>query len=278
MIGLGFAVARTSRGIFSGSIRPCGSCAFSHMVGQSLGITFHRLRADLVIRQCLVDLVGVRRVLAFSGVRLYRRSALVLSRVLLTCRTITYPLALLGLLLTASLGCCEAATKPDGRRIYPDQKAIASILLHAWCPLVLWWEVCWDWVCCFARSLASQSVVLIMPALLLLWLALSTTFPVTERVASGASYGDMSSCIGSSASVHPVVCLHDADCRLGTDPGPVGGAGAVSSRGMARDHPAGVRQRADVVMRHFCRCVRAPLLIDRHLVVRKACWRFACMG
>jgi MFS family permease len=76
--------------------------------------------------------------------------------------------------------------------LYPEEKTHRLNILHAWWPggivvgglmgvaitaMGLPWEL--------------NMIVLMIPALVLAWLVASSIFPVTERVASGVSYGDM---------------------------------------------------------------------------------------
>jgi fucose permease len=135
----------------------------------------------------------VRRVLAFAAFGFIGGSALVLAASLLPVGSATYPLVLIGLLLTGlGWGAVEAGSNPMVAAIYPDDKTHRLNLLHAWWPagivvgglsglmfgaLHVAWQI--------------NFLLLVVPAALLGWLALTTEFPVTERVASGASYGDM---------------------------------------------------------------------------------------
>ncbi|MBK6739992.1 MAG: hypothetical protein IPG64_20095 [Haliea sp.] len=76
--------------------------------------------------------------------------------------------------------------------LYPEEKAHRLDILHAWWPagivvggllgvaitgLGLRWEL--------------NMLVLMVPAVVLAWMVASSTFPVTEHVAAGVSYGDM---------------------------------------------------------------------------------------
>src|SRR5258706_16392190 len=68
MIGLGFAVrANIAKDLQRDLFDPVDLAHSAQMVGQSLGITFTGFALTLLFVSALVDLVGVRRVLAFSA-------------------------------------------------------------------------------------------------------------------------------------------------------------------------------------------------------------------
>ncbi len=194
MIGLGFAVRANIASDLQRDLFDHVDLAHSAgMVGQALGITFTGFALTLLGGSALVDLVGVRRVLAFSALGFIGGSALVLVASWLPVGGLTFPLVLTGLLLTGlGWGAVEAGTNPMVAAIYPGEKTHRLNLLHAWWPAGIVvggllglglgaLHVAWQ----------ANLFLLIVPAVVLLWLALGTTFPVTERVASGATYGDM---------------------------------------------------------------------------------------
>src|SRR5882757_1556593 len=101
MIGLGFAVrANIASSLQRDLFDPVDLANSARMVGESLGITFTGFAFTLLFGGALVDLVGVRRVLAFAGFGFIGGSALVLTASLLPVGGATYPLVLIGLLLT----------------------------------------------------------------------------------------------------------------------------------------------------------------------------------
>jgi len=194
MIGLGFAVRATIAKDLQRDLFDHVDLANSaRMVGEALGITFTGFALTLLFGSALVDLVGIRRVLAFAGFGFIGGSALVLIASVLPVGDMTYPAVLVGLLLTGlGWGAVEAGSNPMVAAIYPEEKTHRLNLLHAWWPagivaggllgLVFGaLHVAWQ----------ANLLVLMVPGVLLTWQALTTEFPVTERVASGASYGDM---------------------------------------------------------------------------------------
>ena len=194
MIGLGFAVraniaASLQRELFD----RLDLSNSTHMVGEALGITFTGFAVTLLFGSALVDLVGGRRVLAFSVFGFVGGSILVLMASALPIGSATFPLVLVGLLLTGlGWGAVEAGTNPIVAAIYPNDKTHRLNILHAWWPAgivvgglsgLAFTALHWPW--------QLNLLLLMTPAALLAWFVFTTDFPVTERVASGASYADM---------------------------------------------------------------------------------------
>lgn len=194
MIGLGFAVRANIAGNLQREIFDRIDLAHSAgMVGNALGITFTGFALTLLFGSALVDLIGARRVLLFAAFGFIAGSALVWLASSLPPGAITYPLILTGLLATGlGWGAVEAASNPVVAALYPQEKTHRLNILHAWWPagivvggllgLALGaLQAPWQW----------NLLILMLPAALLAWLAATTAFPVSERVASGHSYADM---------------------------------------------------------------------------------------
>lgn len=194
MIGLGFAVrANIAKDLQRDLFDRLDLAHSARMVGESLGITFSGFALTLLLGSALVDLVGARRVLAFAGLGFIGGSLLVVIASLLPVGSVTYPLVLMGLLLTGlGWGAVEAGSNPMVAAIYPEDKTHRLNMLHAWWPAgivigglmgLAFGALQVDW--------RVNLVLLIVPGTLLAWFALTTRFPVTERVASGVTYGEM---------------------------------------------------------------------------------------
>ncbi|MGK0418711.1 MAG: fucose permease, partial [Halopseudomonas sp.] len=102
-------------------------------------------------------------------------------------------IVLVSLLLTGlGWGAVEAAANPMVASLYPEEKTHRLNILHAWWPagIVIGGLL---GVACNRLGLPWElnMLILILPALVLAWMVASSTFPVTERVASGVSYGGM---------------------------------------------------------------------------------------
>jgi MFS family permease len=76
--------------------------------------------------------------------------------------------------------------------IYPDEKTHRLNILHAWWPAgIVVGGLLGIALGAFHIAWQINLLLLMLPALLLAYLALTTDFPVSERVARGISYGDM---------------------------------------------------------------------------------------
>lgn len=194
MIGLGFAVRANIATNLQNEIFDRLDLAHSAgMVGTALGMTFTGFALTLLFGSALVDLVGARRVLVFAAVGFIVGSSLVALVSYLPLSAASYPLVLAGLLATGlGWGAVEAASNPVVAAIYPREKTHRLNILHAWWPAGIVVGGLFG-VALGALQLPWQLnlLMLVAPALLLAWLASTTEFPVTERVASGVAYADM---------------------------------------------------------------------------------------
>lgn len=194
LIGLGFAVrANIASGLQRDIFDRLDVAHSGGMVGSALGITFTGFALTLLFGSALVDLVGARRVLLFAAFGFIAGSAAVWLASMLPVSALSYPLILGGLLATGlGWGAVEAASNPMVTALYPHEKTHRLNILHAWWPAGIVvggllgvglgaLQVSWQW----------NLPLLIVPAALLAWLAATTVFPVSERVASGVGYGEM---------------------------------------------------------------------------------------
>jgi hypothetical protein len=194
MIGLGFAVR-------SNIAKYLQSDLFDHLdpeksttlVGQALGATFSGFALTLLVGSALVDLVGVRRILAFAGISFFAGSVLVFFAAQIPVGNMTFPLVLMGLLLTGiGWGAVEAGTNPMVAALFPNEKAHRLNILHAWWPAgIVTGGLLGLAIAELGFSWQLNLIILMVPSAALVWLALTTEFPATERVAMNVSYADM---------------------------------------------------------------------------------------
>ena len=194
MIGLGFAVrANIAPNLQAEIYDRIDMLHSAAMVGAALGATFTGFAFTLLFGSALVDLVGMRRMLLFAALG-YIAGALGLLLAATTPEAgYVSTLVLVSLLLTGlGWGAVEAASNPMVASLYPEEKAHRLNILHAWWPAgivvggllgVAISTLGWSW--------KLNMLVLLLPAIALTIMIWSAVFPVTERVATGVSYGEM---------------------------------------------------------------------------------------
>ena len=194
MIGLGFAVraniAPNLQADIFDKIDPANSAA---LVGEALGITFTGFALTLLFGSALVDLVGMKRMLLLAALGYIAGSVGLLVAALAPIGEAVHSVVLVSLLLTGlGWGAVEAASNPMVAALYPKEKAHRLNILHAWWPAgIVVGGLLGVAIASFGLPWELNMLVLLLPALVLTWMVASSVFPVTERVASGASYGDM---------------------------------------------------------------------------------------
>tara|TARA_R110002110_G_scaffold415561_2_gene650948 strand:- start:175826 stop:177148 length:1323 start_codon:yes stop_codon:yes gene_type:complete len=194
MIGLGFAVranvAPNLQADIYDKIDPLNSAA---MVGGALGATFTGFALTLLFGSALVDLIGMKRMLLLSALGYIAGALGLLAAALMPTAAGIETLVLVSLLLTGlGWGAVEAASNPMVAALYPEEKTHRLNILHAWWPAgIVVGGLLGVAITALALPWELNMAVLIVPSLVLAWMVATSVFPVTERVASGVSYGDM---------------------------------------------------------------------------------------
>lgn len=194
MIGLGFAVRANIAPNLQVEIYDRIDLANSAvMVGEALGATFTGFALTLLFGSALVDLIGMKRMLLLSALGYIIGSLGLLAATTLPAGDAVATLILTSLLLTGlGWGAVEAASNPMVAALYPEEKARRLNSLHAWWPAgIVVGGLLGVAITAMAIPWQLNMLVLMLPAVLLAWLVASSTFPVSERVAAGVSYGDM---------------------------------------------------------------------------------------
>lgn len=194
MIGLGFAVRANIAPNLQHEIYDKIDLANSAaMVGEALGATFAGFALTLLFGSALVDLIGMKRMLLLSALGYVIGALGLLLAAFMPTAEFIQAIVFISLMLTGfGWGAVEAASNPMVASLYPEEKTHRLNILHAWWPggivvggllgvtisrTGLPWEL--------------NMLVLMLPAVVLAWMVSSSVFPVTERVASGVSYGGM---------------------------------------------------------------------------------------
>ncbi len=194
MIGLGFAVRATVAPDLQADIYdridPLNSAA---MVGGALGATFTGFALTLLFGSALVDLIGMKRMLLLSALGYIAGALGLVAAALMPTSAGIETIVLVSLLLTGlGWGAVEAASNPMVAALYPEEKTHRLNILHAWWPAgIVVGGLLGVTITALSLPWELNMAVLILPALALAWMVATSVFPVTERVASGVSYGDM---------------------------------------------------------------------------------------
>ncbi len=194
MIGLGFAVrANIAPNLQADIYDQIDVATSATKVGEALGITFTGFALTLLFGSALVDRIGMKRMLLLSALGYLAGSCGLLAAALMPVSSSVETLVLVSLLLTGlGWGAVEAASNPMIAALFPEEKTHRLNILHAWWPA----GIVVGGLTGLAITEASlpwelNMLLLLLPSLLLAWLVASSAFPVTERVASGVSYGEM---------------------------------------------------------------------------------------
>lgn len=194
MIGLGFAVRANIASNLQEDIYDKIDLANSAaLVGEALAATFMGFALTLLFGSALVDLIGMKRMLLLSALGYIAGAVGLVFATTMAINSSVETVIWVSLLLTGlGWGAVEAASNPMVAALYPEEKTHRLNILHAWWPagivvgglmgytitrVGLPWEL--------------NMFVLLLPALALAWMVSRATFPVTERVAAGVSYGQM---------------------------------------------------------------------------------------
>lgn len=194
LIGLGFAVrASVASSIQADIFNELDMARSAGLVGEVLGATFIGFAATLLFGSALVDKVGMRAMLLFSAMGYIVGSVMVVAASLLPVSGLSYWLIFVGFLLTGlGWGAVEAASNPMVTAVYPEEKTHRLNILHAWWPAgIVVGGLAGLAFSGLGFSWQANLLMLIIPAVILAYLTLSTAFPDTERVAAGISYSDM---------------------------------------------------------------------------------------
>ncbi|MFK8048080.1 MAG: sugar MFS transporter [Halioglobus sp.] len=194
MIGLGFAVRANIAPNLQADIYDQIDLANSAaMVGEAIGITFTGFALTLLFGSALVDLVGMKRMLLLAALGYVVGAAGLMYATTMPIDGGIEMMVLISLLLTGlGWGAVEAASNPMVASLYPEEKTHRLNILHAWWPAgIVVGGLMGVAINAFDLPWELNMFVLLIPALILAWMVASSAFPVSERVASGVTYGEM---------------------------------------------------------------------------------------
>lgn len=194
MIGLGFAVrANIAPDLQADIYNHIDLANSAAMVGEALGATFTGFALTLLFGSALVDLVGMKRMLLLSALGYVAGALGLLAATMMPVGPSVEMVVLASLLLTGlGWGAVEAASNPMVATLYPEEKTHRLNILHAWWPAgIVVGGLMGVAISAMGLSWKINMFILLIPALVLAWMVAGAAFPVTERVSSGVSYGEM---------------------------------------------------------------------------------------
>lgn len=201
---LALLVTSLSFGIRAGILERLGK--EFNLDGGELGViastVFLGFPLAVIIGGFLVDVVGMKRLLMLAFI--FHLLAIVLT----IFANGYWTLFLSTLLIGIANGTVEAACNPLVATIYPDNKTAKLNHFHLWFPggivigtlIVMAFDkmgLNWQW----------QMATMLLPTALYGYLFSRLSFPVTERVASGVSAGDMYKAVFSPLFIFMFICM-----------------------------------------------------------------------
>ena len=194
MIGLGFAVRANIASNLQEDIYDKIDLANSAaLVGEALAATFMGFALTLLFGSALVDLIGMKRMLLLSALGYIAGAVGLVFATTMAINSSVETVIWVSLLLTGlGWGAVEAASNPMVAALYPEEKTHRLNILHAWWPAgIVVGGLMGYTITRVGMPWELNMFVLLLPALALAWMVSRATFPVTERVAAGVSYGQM---------------------------------------------------------------------------------------
>jgi fucose permease len=201
---LSLLVTSLSFGIRAGILNELGTTF--QLSASELGVitatAFWGFPLAVIIGGMVVDIIGMKRLLLIAF-------AFHLAGILLTIFASGYwTLFLSTLLIGIANGTVEAACNPLVATIYPDNKTTKLNHFHLWFPggivigtlIVIGFQA-------IGLSWQVQVATMLIPTLLYGFFFSRLTFPVTERVASGVSTGDMYKALLSPLFIFMIICM-----------------------------------------------------------------------
>ena len=156
-------------------------------VGQIGGAALWGFTLSIIVLGPLCDALGMRNLLRFAWV------CHLAGPLLMMTATGYWTLFAGALILSLGNGTVEAACNPLVATVYPDRKTQMLNRFHVWFPggIVIGGLLCFTFGQLGLSSYKLRLALILIPTLVYGILLLGQTFPVTERVRSGVSFGGM---------------------------------------------------------------------------------------
>lgn len=184
--------AATAAGIKAQWIDPVAPADAGRLIGEALGASFLGFAITLFATSALLDIIGAKRMLLASGACQIGGTLTILFAGSLASGLGVHGIVWLGMLICgAGWGFAEASINPLTAQLYPEDMTHRLNVLHAWWPAGLIVGGLAGYLLSAALPWQGILALTVVPAALILVVALGTSFPPPMRSESGVGFGEM---------------------------------------------------------------------------------------
>lgn len=173
-------------------IDPIAPVQAGEMIGSALGSAFLGFAITLFVASALLDRIGAKRILVGCGICFLLGTALIVGAGAMATGMAIYHLVWSGMLLSGiGWGLAEASINPLTARLYPEETTHRLNVLHAWYPGGLIIGGLAGYLFSAALSWQTIMALVFVPAVGVVIIAATTTFPAPPKEVSNAGFGEM---------------------------------------------------------------------------------------
>jgi len=173
-------------------IDPVAPIQAGEMIGSALGSAFLGFAITLFVTSAFLDTIGMRRMLLGCGVCFVVGTGMIVGAGSLATGMGIYHLVWAGMLLSGiGWGLAEATINPLTARLYPEETTHRLNLLHAWYPGGLIVGGLSGFFLSSALPWQGIMALVFVPAIGVILIAATTSFPPPVRREQGTSFGTM---------------------------------------------------------------------------------------
>ena len=173
-------------------IDPIAPVQAGELIGAALGSAFLGFAITVFVVSALLDKIGAKRVLIGCGICFLLGTGLIVGAGHLATGMAVYNLVWFGMLLSGiGWGLAEASINPLTARLYPDETTHRLNVLHAWYPGGL---IIGGLAGVFLADVLPWQAIMgsvLIPAVGVVVIAATTTFPAPPAEVEGAGFGEM---------------------------------------------------------------------------------------
>ena len=173
-------------------IDPIAPLEAGELIGSALGSAFLGFAMTLFVTSAFLDQIGMRRMLLGCGACFVLGTGLIVGAGTVATGMTIYTLVFAGMLLSGiGWGLAEASINPLTAQLYPEDKTHRLNVLHAWWPggLIVGGLAGFF----LSEALAWQGIMalVMIPAILVMLIAATTSFPPPLASETGVTFGEM---------------------------------------------------------------------------------------